>query len=447
MTTCNWNREKWKEGMVRALTPLVQTVTAEPYGVEPVSNEQYRVLAEYAKTDERAKAYFDNLFPKLNEDPSELIDQLCRHPGLVRNIGGVGNDLATFVVMPSGGSRLQLNILARYLTKSALLRGSAEAVGNLETLLGLSAEGKVLGYEIWIFRGLTRPGEIEIAPGLEIIDYQRAAERGLVKSEPPGPASTTPDYAGMNALVLAREMTWGPCLVPPLTSRDEFPRATPDFRWAPGSGTGIVFELLSVCASHEIQILFISYSAPEFVDVSPGFVSGSGSSYTYSDDCSKKELTEEHIHHLQDLLRMWSDFKSDERDTLEMAVNRLSSSIYRNRGRFRLQDRILDAAICLEIMYQLEPPELTHKLATRAAHLLAKKTDERIDIFDQVYAFYEARSNIAHGDTGKRKRKKKKNTTDFNDAADLGFKLAFQTFRALLENGKFPNWKERILSP
>ena len=430
--------------MARALAPLVQTVTAEPYGVEPVSNEQYRALAEYAKTDESAKVYFDHLFPKLNKDPSELIDQICRHPEFVHNIGGVGNDLATFVVMPSGGSRLQLGILARYLTKNALLRGSAEAVGNLETLLGLSAKSKVPGYEIWIFRGLTYPGEIEIAPGLEIIDYQRAAERGLVKSEPPGPANTTPDYVSMNALVLAREMTWGPCLVPPLTSRDEFPRATPEFRWAPGSGTGIAFELLSVCASHEIQILFISYCAPDFVDVIPGFVSGSGSGYVHSENWSKKELTEEHVHHFQDLLSLWSDFKSNERDTLEMAVNRLSSSIYRNRGRFRFQDRILDAAICLEIMYQLEPPELTHKLATRAAHLLTKKTDERIEIFDQVYAFYAARSNIAHGDTGKRK---KKNTTDFKEAADLGFKLSCQTLRALLENGEFPNWKERILSP
>ena len=94
MTACNWNREEWKEGMVRALAPLVQTVTAEPYGVEPVSNERYRALAKYAKTDGQAKAYFDHLFPKLNGDPSELIDLLCRHPELNRNASGVGKVLS-----------------------------------------------------------------------------------------------------------------------------------------------------------------------------------------------------------------------------------------------------------------------------------------------------------------------------------------------------------------
>ena len=432
--------------MVRALDPLVQTVTAEPYGIEPISNEHYRALAQCAKTDERAKAYFDHLFPKLNKDAGELIDRLCRHPGITRNTGGVGNDLATFVVMPSGGSLLQLSILARLLTKSALMRGCVEAVDHLETFLSLSAGGRVPGCEIWIFRGLTLSGEVEIAPGLEIIGYQRAAERGLVKVEHPDMVGTTSDYAAMNALVLAREMTWGPCLVPPRTSRDESPRITPEFRWAPGCGTGTAFDFLTVCTSHEIQILFISYSAPEFVDVIPSFISGSGSGYTPSEGWSTKELTEDHVCHLQEILRLWSDFKSDEREALEMAVNRLSSSIYRNRGRFWLQDRILDAATCLEIMYQLRPPELTNKLATRAAHLLAKETDKRIEIFDQVDAFYDARSNIAHGGKGKRQGKGKKKATDFKEAADLGFTLASKSLRALLENGEFPKWKELILS-
>ena len=181
--------------------------------------------------------------------------------------------------------------------------------------------------------------------------------------------------------------------------------------------------------------------------MSPSFVSGSGSGYIHNEGWSKKELVEKHVHFLRDLLRLWSHFKSDERETLEMAVNRLSSSIYRNRGRFRSQDRILDAAICLEIMYQLRPPELTNKLAIRAAYLLAKETDKRIEIFHQVYAFYDARSNIAHGSKGKRQRTGEKKTTDLEEAADLGFVLASKSLRALLEYGEFPKWKELIMSP
>ena len=187
MTTSDWNREEWLERTVCALAPLVQAATVAPYGVEPLSNEQYRALAEHAKTDKNSKAYFDDLLPTLNEDSSVLISLLCRHPDIAPNIGGTGEDLATFVVMPSGGYRLQFSILARYLIKSAILRGCTDAVGHLEKFLSLSAQSRVPGYEIWIVRGLTMSGELEIVPGLEIMDYQRAVERALVRDEPPGP--------------------------------------------------------------------------------------------------------------------------------------------------------------------------------------------------------------------------------------------------------------------
>jgi len=432
--------------MVETLAPLAQTVTAKPYGRDPVSNEQFRALADSARSDERAREYFESLFPKLNSDPAELIDRLCQHPGIRSNTRGAGSDRATFVVRPSGGGRLELGILARFLTKSALHRGCPETVDRLEAFLSLSLEGRVPGYQVCIFRGLTLPGKVEIAPGLEMWDYQHAAAHGLVKPERPELVDNTSDYVGMNASVLAREMTWGPCLVPPLTSKDELPKAVPEFRWASGCSTGVVFDLLSVCTSHEVQVLFVTYSAPEFAEVYSGFVSGSGSGYFHGDNWSKKELVGEHVGQLKELLQLWSDFKADERETLELAVSRLSSSIFRNRGRFQIQDRILDAAIGLEIMYQLKPPELTNKLATRAAHLLATGTEERLKIFDHIHSFYDARSNIAHGDIGKRKGKGKKKSMGFKEAADLGFELASETLQTLLRNGEFPKWKELILS-
>ena len=435
------------ERTVRALAPLVQTATGQSYGVTPLPTERYRVLAEQAKIDEHAKAFFDHLFPTLNGDPSELIDLLCRHPGLNPHIGGSGKDLATFVVMPSGGSLLQLDILARYLTKSAIQHGCSAAVGHLEYLFRLNARGSVPGYEISVFRGLTMSGEIEIAPGLDILDYQRAAQRGLVKTEPPGPTNSMPDYVAMGALVLARQMTWGPCFVSPLSSSDEFPQSLPKFRWLPRRGTDIVFDFLSVCTSYQVQVLSVSFCAPEFVEVSRAFASGSGYGYIHDEHWSTQDLTKDHVLHLQELLRSLSRFNDVKRDILELAVSRLSSSIQRNRGRFWMQDRILDAAIALEIMYELETPELTNKLSTRAAHLLAKETGERMEIFDRVRAFYKARSQIAHGRKGKQQRKGNKTTIDFKDAADSGFTLASDTLHALLDVGDFPDWTRLIMSP
>lgn len=450
MTTCDYHGEDWFERMVRALTPLVETATAAPYGVDPIANESYRALGELAKTDERARAYFDQLLPKLNEDPGDLIGLVCQHPLLNPNIAGIGDDLATFILMPASGGRLQLSTLVRYLTKSAVQHGCTETVRKLDRFLTLSSEGRVPGYQIAVFRGLTLTGEIEVAPGLEILEYRRATERGLVRDEGFSPVDIMPDYAGMGALVLARQMTWGPCIVPPLTSKDffkdEFEEAAPAFRWGPGCGTGIVFDFLSVCASHKVEPLRISYCAPEFADVYPGLVSGSGAGFSHGERWSKQDLTDDQVRRLQELLCLWENFSAGKHEILELAISRLSSATGRNQGRFSVPDRILDAAIALEIMYELKPPELANKLATRAAHLLAKETDERIEIFDQVTMFYEARSKIAHGDTGKRQKKKKK-TIDFKHAADSGFTLASETLRALLDRGEFPNWKELVLSP
>ena len=53
----------------------------------------------------------------------------------------------------------------------------------------------------------------------------------------------------------------------------------------------------------------------------------------------------------------------------------------------------------------------------------------------------------AHNARLQRKGKGGKKTTDFKEAGDLGLTLATDTLRALLENGKFPSWKELILSP
>ncbi len=431
--------------MVRALDSLMQSLTVEPYGIERLTSERYRELAENAKTDEQAKLYFDRVVPELHTHPTALIDLLCQHPGMQGNTGGTVYNLATYVVAPDSNYSLQLRELVRRLTKSALECGSSVAVERLETFLSLNAAYQVPGYEICVFRGLSLSVEVEIAPGLEIIDYQHAVKRGLVEVEREFLEDPSQDYADMGALVLVRKMTWGPCLVRPPTFNHKYLKATLNFQWAPGCGTGIVFDLLSVCTSQEIQILFTTCNAPEFVDLIPNFVSGTGMRYIHSEYWTEKEFAEEHVEQLQNLLQLWLQFKSDKRETLELAINRLSSSIHRNRGRFWLQDRVLDAAISLEIMYQLEPPEITYKLATRAAHLLAKTETERADIFDDIYKIYAARSNIAHGVD--RKRKGKKKTTNFQKSADLGFKLASETLQALLENGEFPDWNKLVLSP
>ena len=444
MAAYNFDRTAWIGALERALGPLVESATAGRIGLQPLTNDQYRALGEQAEFDTNAREIFDQYLPELNADPTEVVDLLSQHPAIVPNVAGAGKDIATFVEMPSKGFRIEFRMLARHLTRSAIKRGCQSTAAHLERFLTLSAASRVPGYEITVFRGLTMSGETEIAPGLEIVSYQRAADRGLVRNEAPGPTNNMPDYLGMGALVLAREMTWGPCLVPPKTSKDIGTNAVPRFRWLTGHDLHIVFDLISIVTSHRIQVLSVLCCAPEFVDVDPNFGPGSSTGFLHADHWTKKEVTGEHLNQLQDRLRAWPRFDANNRDTLELAVSRLASSIQRNRGRFWVQDRILDAAIALEMMYDLESTELSYKLATRAGHLLADETEKRVGVSRRMKSFYNARSNIAHGSRGKKKKNGKR--SNLEEIADSGSDLARKTLWKLLERGDFPDWERLVMS-
>ena len=281
--------------------------------------------------------------------------------------------------------------------------------------------------------------EVEILPGLEIIPYEHAADRGLIPNEPAYPEDPPPDYASMDALVLAREMTWGPCIVPPKTTRDIGSSAPkPRFQSLPGCSSGVVFNLLAVITSHRVQLLSVLCCAPEFVDVHPSFGPGSRQTLRWDDNWTGKELTPEHIGELEEQLQAWSGFDRRRRDTLELAVSRLASSIQRDRGRFWAEDRILDAAIALEVMYG-RPPALR---APKAGHFLGEEAGGRIKILGQMRAFAQARNSIVHGDRGRMTSDRKA----LRDAADSGFALAYATVKKLLARGEYPNWDELIMS-
>ena len=232
----NWKRQDWIESVERALGRLVESVTAKRFHPPPLTNEQYRALGREANHDAKARAVFEQYFPELNVAASDLMDLLAQHPVIKRNCNETGSDMATFVTMPSKGFRMELRDLVRFLTRTAVKSGCRDSTAQVERLLALSDANQVPGYEVTVFRGLTMVGEVELAEGLDILSYERAAQRGLVRNDPPGPANPMPDYAGMGALVLARSMTWGPCLVTPRTSKDLGRQApSPAFRCLPGA--------------------------------------------------------------------------------------------------------------------------------------------------------------------------------------------------------------------
>ena len=123
------------------------------------------------------------------------------------------------------------------------------------------------------------------------------------------------------------------------------------------------------------------------------------------------------------------------RDTYESVIARLAEALARN-GRFALEDKILDVAIALERMYELDRGEIEFKLKTRAAYLLETAPGGRLQVFKGIGAFYNARSAIVHKPGRKRKK------VDQRDAFSAGFDVARRSLVKLMTDGPPSDWNE-----
>ena len=125
-------------------------------------------------------------------------------------------------------------------------------------------------------------------------------------------------------------------------------------------------------------------------------------------------------------------------------LGRLAEALARS-GQFRVDDRILDVAIALERMYDLDQGEITFKLRTRAACFLEDSTAGRRRVFNDVGEFYAARSSIVHkrakgGSGGIRSARDNKEAT-----FSKGFAIAQRTIVKLLESGWPSDWNDVVI--
>ena len=119
-------------------------------------------------------------------------------------------------------------------------------------------------------------------------------------------------------------------------------------------------------------------------------------------------------------------------------VGRLSEALGRD-GRFAVEDRILDVAIALEQMYQLDGGEISHKMRTRVAWFLGADAESRLREMRAVKEFYEARSAIVHN------RKRKGVTRRQRHAFAKGFDIARRSLFKLLREEPPEDWDALVV--
>ena len=434
----NENAHKaWREAFAGVLAPLSDSVTAHRRGLPDLGNVEYRELARRAEIDVGLQEMLSEYLTEIAADPEAVIGLMLEHPAADGVFGGHGKDAATYVTMPGKGFRVELKQLARRAAALGTRQGAVAAATEVNRLLTLGAEGRLPGYEVVVIRGLSMEGTTELGPGTWLASYEEALKRGLLKAKPPGPTNDDPDYPGMQALVLFREMIWLPCLVTPRTSKHlGDPRPAVTFTWQSGPTLGVLLDLLSLVTSQRIDVVEMLSCALAFMALDPNFGPGSKMGFATWEWWKVKELEPAKAGEARDLCEAWGRFDRGDRDALELSLGRLVSSGRRNRGRFWHEDRLLDIAVALEVLFGLQGGELTHKLSVRAAHLLGASGEERLAVYKSVQRLYEERSRIIHGARRRRDRRRQ----DIEDAVEGGYRIGREAFLEILARGSMPDW-------
>lgn len=433
---------EWINQLALALEELSRVVTAVRWGLPDLTNEQYRSLAREAENNPDAQVLFSEYIASLDSIPPEVIEILRGHPIIQRELAGSRDQEAIFMVTPTGGFRVDWKRLSTYLSRTTIKYDAEYAAQLLHRYLLLSENKKLPGHEITLFRGLIVDKRIDISEGVYIAAYKDIVDLGLIRQpQDKKPWDDFPDYIAMDAAALVRDITWGPGVTRPPTSSD--PILAPKIAYAglnDRDGVGIALHLLSITIAQNLEVLSSQCRGAKFMeDLDPNFQQSTPMSFRSDHIWEKKPLSEQDTTIFREFIQNWLDIEKD-RDILSLAIMRLAASLSR-RGYFGLQDSILDLSIVLEILYTVENPEVTYKLATRAAYYLGEDATGRNEVFEKIQSFYKIRSRIVHG----RKQPKK---TELKKAFDEVFKLARRTLLKTLKIGRLDDgeWNQLVVS-
>ncbi len=120
-------------------------------------------------------------------------------------------------------------------------------------------------------------------------------------------------------------------------------------------------------------------------------------------------------------------------------ISRLSEALARS-GHYADGDKILDVAIALEQMYELDQGEISFKLKIRAACFLESETQARLCVFKKVRQLYDARSGIVH------RRRKESSHESKRAAFEEGFDVARASVVKLLGERPPQDWNEVVMA-
>ena len=399
----------------------------------------YRDLAARAKYDSTAAVQFKESHLRVDAHPAEAIAILRDHPLIEPGLEGSVGDEAVQLRTVNKEHRAGLMSLVLCLAKLTVKEGGEEAARRLHCYLTAGANGTLPAVEVTVIHGLVVKTRFPLGAGAYLATYEDV-KTGLNLPDEPEPLSKT-SYS--NAAVLVRAFEYGPGVAPP-GGHDDLPYAQVTYGFPAHyqvdlegwwEDSKLLVDLLSIANRVPLLSRTCYVRVANWVaELDPNLALGTEQSGGFVSDTwpQGRDLFKNDVEAFTLLAHGWRTYPEN-RDALNLAIRRLAGSFSRPGGRFGLDDRILDVAIALEVLYG---GTTGRKLARRAAAVLGSSAVEQTQIYDQATDFYKARSRIVHW-------KKPAPAPDVvEEELEPGRNLACLTLSSLLSRGAPVKWAD-----
>ena len=366
----------------------------------------FAAIIRDAKRDIRRRLELSQYQVRFGEGYVDVVALLRQHPTISKLVDESGCTEVEF-----GLSGLHTSV--RFANSEQFLRGLIERVlhcsvvfGEVETTrrldeaLRMGAGRGLPGYEVTFFSGLHLDRPWEVAPGLSLMPYEiyrrhldELARWGYDGSL--GRALWQDEHgARPSVATLIRRFKWGPAFS---LGESAFPRQH-DYEYGDELlETGSLIDLLATITELPLQIVAHHSRAEQwFYDLlGDGFDIGCHyfrKSPVDSDPGRGREASAGVRGEFAKAAELWAKFADQDRRRAQLVVSRLSGALSR-KGSLAFEDRVLDVAIALEILYAMTR---RNELASWAAVLLEDDKISQDQIRLKVEALHDCRTAIVH---------------------------------------------------
>ena len=375
-------------------------------------------------------------------DPARHI--LLSHPALAQVVSPIiGKDNFWMQILNTGGLTCPTDLIAGLFARAHELSNDRfrQAASEMKALLNPGVErgpaplpgGLDVGYNMTLFYGLTVTEIADVGEGIAILPYEDVrpfVDDNLIHE-------LAPDGAGFHRWrsvgAVVRRFRWKPLfsrsgyeLEPVLQNPKSFFR---DAR--------TLLDLLAV--AHEAPVVPLAESSYCINRSTARLLGrdGHGPGASWRNPAKNidgfEECPELAIEPLAEAREAFDSRESQQYNWLAPVVGWLAEALGRT-GRFAAELRVVEVAIALERMYEINERGISRHLQDKISRVLGTDDESRERIKVKVKEFYNARSEIVHG-------KRDKMSPLRTDAAFFkGFNIARQSVFKLLREGVPDDW-------